>query len=90
MLVLMSRAEDETIRILVNEIEYRGRVKTTDVMFARFVDIFPIQNKADKEEFHKLMIKLGKLGERRNDIVHSRYVRWKNIDGDDGLIRYNS
>jgi hypothetical protein len=91
MLVLMSRADDdEAIRILVNELEYSKRVKTTDVMFARFVDLLPSTDTVDKAEFHTLMVELGKLGERRNDIVHSRYVRWRNVDGVDGLIRYNS
>jgi len=90
LLVLMSRADDEVIRILVNELEFSKRVKTTDVLFARFIDLLPNSEPSEKTEFHKLMVELTKLGERRNEIVHSRYFRWRNVAGDDGLIRYNS
>ena len=90
LLALMARADDEVIRILVNELEFGKRVKTTDVLFARFVELRSLPMPHERAEFHKLMVELGKLGERRNDIAHSRYVRWRNVEGLDGLIRYNS
>lgn len=90
LLVLMAKADDETIRILVNELEYSQRVKTTDVMFARFVDLSYDQDKSAKTEFHALMVKLLKLGERRNEIVHSRYKPLINVEGNSGLLRENS
>lgn len=89
LLVLMSEADDEVIRILVNELEFGKRAKTTDVLFARFVDLRG-GDPEEKVEFHKVISELQKLSERRNDIVHSRYRRWRNVDGLDGLIRYNS
>ena len=36
------------------------------------------------------MVELGKLGERRNNLVHSKYTMWRNVHGADGLIRQNS
>lgn len=89
-LVLLSKSEDENVRILVNELEYSKRLKTADVMFARFVDHLEIPDSSFKSDFHKMIIELGKLGERRNDIVHSKYTPWTNIHGNAGLIRENS
>lgn len=90
LLALMSDGDDEVVRILVNELEFSKRVKTTDVMFSRYVGFLPSPQPEEKAEFHKLMSELLVIGERRNDIVHSRYVRWRNVHGVDGLIRYNS
>jgi hypothetical protein len=90
LLVMMSRTDDETARILVNDLEFSKRVKTTDVMFARFVDLLPMTEPKDKPEFHQLMAELLEIGMRRNEIIHSKYVRWQNVDGAHGLIRYNS
>lgn len=90
LLVLMAHTDDEAIRILVNELEFSKRVKTTDVMFARFVDLLRNPNEAAKVEFHKLMVDLIKLGERRNELVHSKYVYWINCEGTDGLLRQKS
>lgn len=36
------------------------------------------------------MVELGKLGELRNQIAHSKYSTWINLSGDVGLIRENS
>jgi hypothetical protein len=71
-------------------LEYSKRVKTTYVMFARFVDLQREPDEAAKADFRKLMVELGKLGERRNDIVHSKYTSWVNVEGAAGLIRESS
>ncbi|MES2237348.1 MAG: hypothetical protein V4500_06310 [Pseudomonadota bacterium] len=90
LLVLLARADDETTRILVNELEYGKRVTTTDVMFAWFAELGPESAKTAKADFHKIMVELIELGKRRNDIIHSKYSRWINVEGVDGLIRQNS
>lgn len=61
-------------------------------MFARFADLLREPDEAAKREFHNLMIKFGKLGERRNEIVHSKYAQWINVEGACvcGLLRQNS
>lgn len=88
--VLLSDTDSEVVRILVNELEYSKRLKTVDVLFARFIDLRTNDESSSKVEFHKLIDELGKLGERRNELVHSRYNRWINIHGREGLLRTNS
>ncbi|WP_431150106.1 hypothetical protein [Acidovorax facilis] len=90
LLVRMSRGDSEAVLILVNELEFGKRVKTTDVMFARHVDLLRPPQSVEKPEFHNLMVEVLKLAKRRNEIVHSKYMRWFNVDGLEGLIRYNS
>lgn len=90
LLVLMANADDEFVRILVNELEYSKRVKTTDVMFGRFVDLQRKPDESAKGQFHDLMKELLRLGERRNEIVHSKYTPFIDVDGVPGLRRKNS
>lgn len=90
LLVLMANADDEFVRILVNELEYNKRVKTTDVMFGRFVDLRAEPDQSAKQRFHDLMTELVKLGERRNEIVHSKYSSFINVEGIAGLRRERS
>ncbi len=90
LMVLLARADDEFTRILANELEFTKRAKTTDVMFARFIDLQRKPDTAAKTDFHKLMVELLSLAERRNDIVHSKYTPWTNIEGAHGLVRENS
>lgn len=86
-LVLLFNVDDEAVRILVNDLEYSQRLKTADVMFARFVDLQREPDLSAKADFHKLIVDLTKLGERRNDLVHSKYTNWINIEKRAGLIR---
>lgn len=90
LLVLLSQADDEAIRILVNELEYSQRLKTVDVLFSRFVDLRRNPDLLAKAAFHKLIVELDKLGERRNELVHSTYMKWIDVAGDVGLFRQNS
>jgi hypothetical protein len=90
LLVLMADTDDEVVRILANDLEYFRRLKTADFLFARFVDLRNNTQMEAKTEFSKLMVELRKLGERRNDLVHSRYNPWINIHGKEGLLRTNS
>ncbi|MDO8334506.1 MAG: hypothetical protein Q7T35_07555 [Nitrosomonas sp.] len=86
----MAGADEENVCILINELEYSKRLKTTDVLFARFVDLRSNTDPAIKDQFHELIVELGKLGERRNELVHSKYYLWLNVDGKEGLLRKNS
>lgn len=90
LLVLMASADDEAIRILINELEFSQRVKTTDVMFSWFVDVRRLPNNTCKQDFRKLMGEIIKLSEIRNHLVHSKYSLWTNVDGVSGLIREKS
>lgn len=88
--ILLAQTNDEVVLILVNELEYSKRVKTIDVLFAYFVELNPNAQKESITEFHKLMVELDKLGTRRNELVHSKYNTWFNLDGGEGLLRNNS
>jgi hypothetical protein len=90
LLELMSGGDCEATRILANDLEYSKRLNTADVLFARFVDIRNNTEPTAKAEFHQLMVELQQLGERRNEMVHSRYHHWIDVNGSEGLLRRNS
>lgn len=90
LLELLADADCETVRILINDLEFSKRLSTIEVLFSHFISIRTGAEAPTKAAFHKLMIELGKLGERRNDIVHSRYNPWTNTEGREGLLRTNS
>ena len=90
LLVLLIHADDEAVRILINDLTYSQRVKTTGALFSRFVDVRVNPSEAMKDGFAKLTTELLKLGERRNELLHSGYSKWTNINGFSGLIRSNS
>ena len=89
-MVMLASADDEAIRILVNELSFAQRVKTTDVLFARFLDLSPGATDREKTDFHALMTNLLELGQRRNELVHSKYINLRSIGGAEGLLRTNS
>ena len=89
LIVLIARADDEIIEILINELDYSSRIKTTDVLFARYIDTHDIEPK-EKQDFHSLMTKCLKLGELRNNLLHSKYAHLVKADKVIALIRENS
>ena len=89
-LVLLDKTDSEAVLILVNELSHSQRLRTADVLFSRFVDLRNNTDPASKAAFHDLMGELGKLGQRRNELVHSHYSNWIDIEGRMGLLRKNS
>jgi hypothetical protein len=87
---LLAKADDEMVNILINELEYSKRLKTVDVLFSRFLAVRKGSFEEQIAEFHKLMTDLQKLGERRNELVHSKYTDWQNVEGRQGLLRESS
>jgi len=73
MLALIADADEECIRILTSEMEYTRLVKTLDVMYSWIIDKREISDLEDRKNFHELMSQLLKLGELRNEIVHSKH-----------------
>ena len=69
LLVLLARADDEAVRILVNDLAFVQRVKTTTALFNRFIDLQLAPNAARKAAFAALATELIKLAERRNELV---------------------
>ena len=90
LLELMADTDGEVVRILANDLEYSKRLNTADVLFARFVDLRNNTDLQAKADFHKLVVDLRDLGERRNELVHSQYNAWLNVHGKEGLLRTNS
>ncbi|OGI38983.1 MAG: hypothetical protein A2V91_00335 [Candidatus Muproteobacteria bacterium RBG_16_64_10] len=90
LLELMADTDGEVVRILANDLEYSKRLNTADVLFARFVDLRNNTDHKAKTDFHKLVVELRELGERRNELVHSHYNAWINVHGKEGLLRTNS
>jgi hypothetical protein len=89
-MVLLANSDDEMISIMMSELDFSGKLKTVDVMFARFVDVRRGIPRDIKSDFHDTISKVIKRCERRNDIVHSKYMPWLNDEGKIGLLRQNS
>jgi hypothetical protein len=90
LLELTADTDGEVVRILANDLEYNKRLNTADVLFARFVELRKNTDQDAKANFHKLVVELRDLGERRNELVHSHYNPWINVHGKEGLLRTNS
>ena len=87
---LIANSDQEAVSILANDLEFSRRVKTADVLFARFAGLKGKDVAEETKEFHAVMVELGKLGERRNNLVHSNYFDWMDSDGNRGLLRKHS
>ena len=90
LLVLLDDSDSMAVLILANELAYNQKLRTADILFSRFVDLRKNTDASSKAAFHELMGEFGKLGERRNELVHSHYSNWINIEGRVGLLRSNS
>lgn len=90
LITILANTNDSVVQILTNELEYGKRLNTADVLFAYFVDLRNNTQAELKADFHKLIVELRELGERRNELVHSRYTPWLNVQGNEGLLRTNS
>lgn len=72
--MLVQAKDEEMAHILMNELDNSARLKTADVLFRRFTSVRVGDFKEENTGFHKLVVWLQKLGERRNEIVHSNYT----------------
>ena len=80
---------DEFVRILITQHDFSTLLRTTDVLFSRYVDERTIDD-AEKSVFHKLIVRALKLGELRNQIVHSQYFDLVQGEEPIALVRENS
>lgn len=90
LMVFLADTDDSVVRILANDLEYGKKLNTADVLFSHFIAIRNNTKPEAKVDFHKLMVELRELGERRNDLVHSRYNPWIDVNGKEGLLRTNA
>lgn len=89
-ILLLMEADEEMVAILMSELDFSQKLRTVDVLFSRFIDVRRGISVDEKTSFHKLVSRIIKLCERRNEIVHSKYYTWQNIEGKLGLLRQNS
>ena len=89
-IALIARSDQESVQILTNELEFSKRLKAAEVLFARFVGINTRDDGAATRDFHSVIVELYKLSERRNELVHSSYHEWRDVDGNSGLLRKHS
>lgn len=89
LMVLMAKADDEAIEILVNELDYSKKIKTTDVLFSHYINIRTVDSN-EKNKFHILMTSCLELGELRNNLLHSSYAQQIENGEVTMLIRINS
>ncbi len=90
LILLLANQDEEMSRIMTSELDFAQKLKTVDVMFARFADIRTNVVESAKSEFHSTVVDVIKLCERRNDLVHSRYWSWLDVDNQIGLLRQNA
>lgn len=79
--------DPDYVRALTAELEFTAKTRALDVIFSRFAQIHGLSQESPHEEFHKLMTKVAKLAERRNDLVHSFYGVLLTTDERVGLLR---
>lgn len=71
----------------IADLKFTKRLDATDKLFSEFVDARGSLHQSSKEEFHRLVVTLRALTDRRNVLLHSRFSRWLNVDGREGLLR---
>ena len=86
-ILLLVQGDDEATKILVHDLGYMQRVKVASSLFTRFVELRTNINPDAKRDFYALVTELEGVGQRRNELVHSRYVNWIPLGGAEGLLR---
>lgn len=86
-ILLLAGGDEETVRILIHDLGYMQRVRAASTLFTRFVDLRSGLPADAKQDFYALLALLEKLGQRRNELVHSRYVNWRPLGGGEALLR---
>ena len=86
-ILLLAGGDEEVVRILVHDLGNAQRVRAASTLFTRFVDLRPNLSPQAKTDFYTLLALLETLGQRRNELVHSRYVNWSPLGGGEGLLR---
>lgn len=66
---------------------FTKRLDATDELFADFIEAQGDSDHCVKAEFSHLVRELKALTDRRNVLVHSRFSRWLNVEGREGLLR---
>ncbi|MBL8039317.1 MAG: hypothetical protein JNN16_17615 [Nitrospira sp.] len=87
LIIRLTDSDCEYIAALTAELEFNSKARALDIIFGRFSQLHGLTNKSPHPEFHKLMVRVQKLATRRNEIVHSFYNFFVNVDGEVGIRR---
>lgn len=79
--------DPDYVRALTAELEFTAKTRALDVIFSRFAQIHGVSQHAPHDDFHKLMTRIAKLAERRNELVHSFYGVLLTLDERIALLR---
>jgi hypothetical protein len=85
--VQVVNADPEHIATLTAELEFNGKARALDVIFARFAQIYGLSDKSPHPEFHGLVKRIQELATKRNDLVHSFYHYLITVEGNLALSR---
>jgi hypothetical protein len=87
--LLLAGGNELAIKMLLARMEYGALLTAADSLFAYAADSTNGIKPDRVKQFHKLMDDLHRLGQRRNQLVHSTYMPLRSIDGEVGLWREN-
>jgi hypothetical protein len=87
LILLLAKGDDEATRIFIHDLGYAQRLRVVSSMFTRFIDLRNDTDTTIKADFYGLVSELEGVGQRRNDLVHSRYINWLQLGGGEGLLR---
>lgn len=80
-------ADSEYVSTLAAELEFNSKARALDVIYTRYSQIHGLSCEVPHPEFHRLMGRIQKLANRRNDLVHSFYGLLITVDGKAALAR---
>ena len=86
-ILLLTQGDDEATKILIHDLGYAQRLRVASSMFTRFVELRSDKDEKVKADFYSLVSELESIGQRRNELVHSRYINWLQLGGAEGLLR---
>lgn len=87
LIIQLCDSDPEYVAALTAELEFTAKSRALDVIFSRFAQIHRLCDGSPHREFHSLMVRVKKLAERRNELVHSFYNTLITVDGQLGMMR---
>jgi hypothetical protein len=87
LIVALNDSDPEYIATLTAELEFTAKARALDIIYTRFAQIHQLSDQSPHPEFHSLVKRIEKLAKRRNELVHSFYLKLIIVDGSVALER---
>lgn len=87
LIVQIADADPEYVATLTAELEFSAKSRALDVVYTRFAQIHGITSESPEPRLHSLAVRIQKLANRRNNLVHSFYSLLTTVDGTLTLAR---